>query len=152
MKCYFTFTRSKLFALLASVAVFALIALQFFGASADSAPDGSTNAKRLEYISGLSAPETEEEYTEKLITVPTEFSDVYEQYNKLQKKAGFDLKKYSGENLVCYSYKFRLSDGAVNLLVYNGRIVGGDIADYSANGVMLPLCRINGDTNGKTTT
>lgn len=150
MKCYFTFTRSKLFALLAALSVSALTVMQFFGASADSALNGATNAKRLEYISGLYAPETEEEYTEKIITVPTEFSDVYEQYNKLQKKAGFDLKKYSGENLICYSYKFRFSDGAVNLLVYGGRIVGGDIADYSADGVMLPLC--NGDRNGKTKT
>ena len=58
-----------------------------------SALDGSTNAKRINFISRLGYEVDENSVKSKDITIPMNFSDVYTEYNKLQKKAGFDLYK-----------------------------------------------------------
>ena len=82
-------------------------------------------------------------------------NQTYRNYNELQKKAGFDLSAYKGSKAKVYTYKvlsygpFKAQDNArLNLIVYNGRIIGGDISTVAINGVMLPLLR--GQTNGET--
>ena len=75
-------------------------------------------------------------------TVPAEEEAVYEEYNKLQSEAGFDLDKYAGETLMRYT--FRLNDYGddnvyANVLVFNRTVVGGDISQRALNGYMYPL-------------
>ncbi len=82
---------------------------------------------------------------EKEVEIPYKFSDVYEQYNSLQQKAGYNLKEYCGKKVVHYTLK--LSDETRNdvyahLLVYNGYVIGGDISAIAVDdGYMLPLIK-----------
>lgn len=78
-----------------------------------------------------------------MVTIPSHFDNVYENYNIIQKKAGYDLKKYSGKTV--WRYTFRVinlsSDHEVraNILLFNNRIIGGDVMSTALNGFMYPL-------------
>ena len=78
-----------------------------------------------------------------LVTIPDKFDDVYENYNVLQKKAGFDLEKYRGKNV--WRYTFRVlnfdkdSNIRANLLVYNNEIIGGDVMMFFGYAVFFVI-------------
>ena len=78
-----------------------------------------------------------------LVSIPSEFDDVYENYNALQREAGFDLKKYSGKNVWRYSYRVTnmgtTQEIRANLLVYQDKVIGGDVMSTSIGGFMVPL-------------
>ena len=73
------------------------------------------------------------------VTIPAEFDKVFQSYNELQKKQGFDLTKYLKKNVTRYSYRitnYPDYDGDVlaNVLIYKNRVIGGDICSTDANG------------------
>lgn len=78
-----------------------------------------------------------------LVTIPGEFDDVYENYNALQREAGFDLKRYSGKTV--WRYSFRVTNMGTtqeiraNLLLYKNKVIGGDVMSTSIGGFMVPL-------------
>ena len=79
-------------------------------------------------------------FDEAEFTVPEGF--VYENYNTLQKEAGFDLTPY--RNLKLKRYSFYLKDGEnliANILFHGNKICGGDISNPSLSGFMLPLTK-----------
>ncbi len=100
--------------------------------------DISTNAKRVEYIKSLGVMLLNEEATTKEITIPQEFSDVYNKYNELQRETKFDLNAYKGKKVTIYTYNCD-KERVVNLIVYKGRLIGGDISETKLHGVMKPL-------------
>ena len=68
------------------------------------------------------------------------FGDVYTEYNKLQKKAGFDLYKNRGKNATVFTYVLLYKeDTELHLIICDGEIIGGDIASVKLNGEMKPL-------------
>ncbi len=138
MKLYFTFTRARLAAVFLCFLIFIIIAGQF-SSVAGTPKYGDTNAHRIEYISslGYNVDETCEDTKE--VVIPTVFSDVYLKYNKLQNEAGFDLTAYKGCKVIRYTYKIIDSEERIDLLVFNGRIIGGDIITYELNGQIKPL-------------
>ncbi len=77
------------------------------------------------------------------VTIPSKFGDVYENYNLLQKQAGYDLSEYKGKTVTRYTYSVSDYSGddnvTVNLLCYGGKIIGGDICSAALDGFMLPL-------------
>ena len=77
------------------------------------------------------------------IKLPSEFNDIYENYNDLQKKAGFDISIYSGKTVKKLSYRATGYDDVVfvNLLVYGDKIIGGDISSTALDGFMKPLIK-----------
>lgn len=76
----------------------------------------------------------------KKTVIPKSFGSVYENYNLLQKKAGLDLEPYRGREAFVYTYRLADAPGtAVNLIVVDGCIVGGDISSTALDGFMLPL-------------
>lgn len=102
--------------------------------------DGSTNAIRVSYLErlGYSVEDTNMSY--KQITIPQEFSDVYLKYNDIQKKAGFDLQNYKGKKATVYTYPIQHDENVnVTLIVCDGVIIGGDIAETLVSGEMKPL-------------
>ncbi len=122
------------------------LALILIICTAADEPDGSTPESIVSFIKdcgySVASPVTKE------ITIPAEFSDVYESYNKLQKEQGFDLSKYRGESAVSYTFPvigYINERGEaeeyveVHIIVYDGRIVGGDIANTRLNGFMKKL-------------
>ena len=82
------------------------------------------------------------------IVIPAEFSEVYERYNNLQKKQGYDLSAYRGETATRYTFQvlnFTEYDGSTcdnaeaHLLVCGGKIIGGDVCSLSISGRMVGI-------------
>lgn len=132
------FTRILLSAVILITAVTAVIC----NVSADE-PDGSTAALVAAFIEEngykVSSPLTKE------ITIPSEFSDVYEKYNELQRRQGFDLRRHKGKSAVSYTFNVTGyvdkngkpdSDVQIHIIVCDGKIVAADIASTKLDGFM----------------
>ena len=66
---------------------------------------------------------------------------MFDRYNALQKSQGYDLTQYAGKTVMRYVYKITNYPGATDpvhatILVYKNQIIGGDITDTSASGIM----------------
>ena len=106
--------------------------------------DGSTNAKRVSFLQSLGVEVDETADDIKDITIPENFSDVYEKYNLLQIENGFNLKNYKGKPAKVYTYTVK-DDGetVVHLIICSDKIIGGDIASLKIDGNMTGLQRKN---------
>lgn len=136
---YITLTKKRLFVILcAAVAVF-LCLTQFISVKAEGVKL-STNAQRVEYIKTLGVTLISDEYTKKNIVIPQDFNDVYSKYNRLQKSAGFDLSNYRGKTVTVYTYNCE-QDKAVSLMIFENRLIGGDVAETKLHGSMTALRR-----------
>ncbi len=130
-------SKKMLFAAVAAAALMLVFALMPQGVAAE------TEDQRLEFIHSLGyevsgAPEVVN------VMIPAEFESVYKAYNNLQKEAGMDLYKYRGKTAAMYTYvmqNYEYSDSVVylHLLVYRGKVIGGDISSAELNGFMKPL-------------
>lgn len=134
---YITLTKKRIFILLCVIVLVFLILIQFFSVKADYI-DVSTNAKRVAYITALGITLKSDEFSKKDTVIPWQFGDVYNKYNTLQKQSGFDLSSYKGQNITIYTYNYDTYK-VVNLIVYKGGLIGGDICDLQIDGQMLPL-------------
>ncbi len=106
----------------------------------------STQTQQLEFIASLGYTVNTEPDNVEEIVIPQEFDDVYTQYNDIQKAADLDLSKYKGCNAKKWTYTITNYPGyenrdciKINLIVYNGRIIGGDICSVELDGFMNPL-------------
>ena len=123
--------------------ILAVLLLGQFNSCAISEKNAVTHKQRIDFISNLGYSVDEASSTQKNIIIPYEFSDVYINYNDLQIKAGYNLKEYKGKKVILYSYPI-INDGQaknINLLVYNGIIIGGDVSDLSIRGEIVPLLK-----------
>lgn len=73
------------------------------------------------------------------IVIPAEFDEDYEKYNSFQKLSGFDLSKYKGKRAKKYTYRVinypdSSKDVVGNIIVYNGKAIGGDISSSALDG------------------
>lgn len=80
------------------------------------------------------------------VTIPAEFDKVYQNYNELQKKQGFDLTKYLKKDVMRYTYRitnYPDYDGEVyvNFLIHKNKVIGGDVCSADANGFIHGLDR-----------
>lgn len=127
--------------LLAAAGIWALT--RVFGGGSSGIP-GETNQQRIEYIesfgwnTGVTHCDLEE------IRIPVNFDEIYEEYNDLQKKQGFDLRSYRAHSVKKYTYEISRSDDDplplyAELLVENGVIIGADITSAEAGGMMTVL-------------
>lgn len=74
------------------------------------------------------------------VLIPYEFNSVYSEYNELQKQAGFNLLDYAGKTVLKETFcVLDERETVVNVLSYNGKVIGGDISSTAANGYILPL-------------
>lgn len=85
-----------------------------------------------------------DEPSTKTVTLPEVFSDIYSNYNALQLSAGYDLSLYKGCEVIIYSYQINAPDGyegecLANIIVYNNRVIGGDVSSAMLGGYMLPI-------------
>ncbi len=102
---------------------------------------GETPEQRIEFLESFGWEITPEPIEEREVIIPTEFSEVYEKYNTMQKSQGFDIEPYKG--IVCMQYIYMVenypeTDKEVHatLLVCEGKIIGGDISCAEADGFM----------------
>ena len=89
-------------------------------------------------------PSTE---TVQKVKIPQEFDEVFEEYNKLQKMCGFDLRRYRGKTAERYTYivrnfPYETSEPVyVNLYIYQNTMIAGDCMTRALDGFMLPIDR-----------
>ena len=72
-------------------------------------------------------------------TIPEAFNDVYTRYNNLLKESGYDLSPYKGKTCKRYTYLIPSQNARANIIVYDGKIIGGDISGITLDGIMLPI-------------
>lgn len=138
MKFFITLSRRHLAVILAVVLISLVISGWALTEKANLI-NGSTNALRTEYIRSLGFEPDDSDTEAKEIIIPQSFNEVYSEYNNLQKRAGFDLKNYRGKKATLYTYSLSGTDKKLHLIVLNGYVIGGDIADVKVDGEMLPL-------------
>lgn len=108
--------------------------------SASTEEERQNFAKQLGFTV-LSEPENVSD-----VIIPQEFDEVYTQYNELQKQAELDLEPYKGCTVKKWTYIItdypeyeNQTCIRLNLLVYKGKIIGGDVCNIELDGFMLPL-------------
>lgn len=109
-----------------------------------SAVDVSTNAKRVNFLKSLGWAVSGEPIEVIEVVIPTQFDEVYNKYNTIQRAQGYDLTQYKGARAKRWSYEIRNYPGGgtgvrANLLEYNGILIGGDISSVAINGFMRGL-------------
>ncbi len=75
------------------------------------------------------------------VIIPEEFNDVYQNYNAIQKQQEMDLSRYKGKRVKKWTYQIMnypdKPEGVfANLLVADGRVIGGDISSTELGGFM----------------
>ena len=139
----------KVIAILAAVAalIIGLIALlgDGDGSAATSANTAvSANDDRVKFLTDLGWEVTTSPAETSQVRIPQEQSEVFDRYNALQKSQGYDLNAYAGKNVMRYVYKIENYPGATEpvyatLLIYKNQVIGGDITNTAADGMIRPL-------------
>ncbi len=106
----------------------------------------STDEERLNFISQIGCTVEKEPVGVSEVLIPQEFDEIYTQYNELQLLSGFDLNDYKGCTVKKWTYQvtdhpeYENSENVrLTLLVYKGKIIGGDICSTELDGAILPL-------------
>ena len=127
---------------LAAAAFFALAALLYFS----GCPYGelSTTEGRCAYLAARGYTADPASETVREITLPREFDDILEDYNRLQLTAGYDL--HAGAGRTCLICQYELIDypgwdGRVIATLYlcRGRVIAGDVHTASIEGFLRAL-------------
>ena len=112
-----------------------------------------TNDDRRAFLSSLGYEVSEKETESAKVKIPSEFDKIYAGYNEIQKEQGFDLSKYKNKEIERYTYtvtNYAGYEGTVyaNLLIYRGKIVGGDICSADSSGFVHGLEKANANVVG----
>lgn len=108
---------------------------------------GKTGEQRKSFLQSFGWEVSDEPDEILEITIPESFDAVYEEYNNIQKTQQMDLSKYKGKRCKKYTYAvFNYPDYPegvfATILVYNGKIIGGDVSclieDGFTHGFALP--------------
>ena len=99
---------------------------------------------RLKFISDFGWIVDEDPVEVRQIAIPQEFDDVYNNYNQIQLSQGFDLTGFAGRSAKRWTYVIRnypdvSSDEdyvRINLLICDGKIIGGDVCSIKLDGFM----------------
>lgn len=77
--------------------------------------------------------------SESRVLIPRVFSDVFENYNRLQKQQGFDLSGYCGLEVELYTYTvLNYGENVVaQLYVLGGSVIGADVHSTQLDGFMM---------------
>lgn len=113
--------------------------------------DGESTYSRIQFLTSLGYKVDVSSEEEQELRIPMEFNDVYSNYNEIQKEIGTDLYCYRGAECTRFTYTTEIENEIyrINLIVYDNRIIGGDVCTASLNGVMMPLAVQNsGGENG----
>ena len=102
------------------------------------------NQERLNFISQFGWEVEAEPVEVSEVIIPQEFDDVYNKYNEIQLMQGCDLRDYSGERVKRWTYIIKNYPGysekdtcvRINLLVFDGIVIGGDVSSTELSGFM----------------
>lgn len=129
--------------LLAAIVLIVLLAVSGgSGSSGDTLPAGNTNDERVAYLATFGWSVNAEPTETQRVKIPdTADNKVFARYNDLQKSQGFDLTDYAGKEAERYVYEVLNYPEAsapvyASVLVYDGRIIGGDVTDTAPDGLI----------------
>ena len=135
----------KKIALIAAAVVALVVGLiVLFGgndAAPTSAPSVSNNDARVAFLKSFGWEVSTSPTESSQVRIPSESTEVFDRYNTLQKSQGYDLTQYAGKTVMRYVYQVHNYPGATEpvyatLLVYKNQIIGGDVTDTAAKGVI----------------
>lgn len=137
----------KIAIVLAAVVAVILAIVLLFGGSNDNPASVSTgttvsnNDARVKFLTDFGWQVSSSPTESSQVRIPEEQTEVYSRYNALQKSQGYDLSQYAGKTVMRYVYKINNFPGATEpvyatLLVYKNQVIGGDITDTAAKGVV----------------
>ena len=100
-----------------------------------------SNEDRIKFLEQFGWQVNSEPIESEEVVIPAEFDKVFAGYNEIQKTQGLDLGKYKKKKLTRYTYEvtnYEDYEGTVyaNLLVYRGKVVGGDICSADSHGFL----------------
>ena len=80
------------------------------------------------------------------VVIPRTFSSVFEEYNELQKRQGFDLSQYCGMEVTMYTYRvtnpeYDGDEVLAVLYVLDDKVIGGDVHSTALDGFMVGVVR-----------
>lgn len=137
----------------AAIAITAVVATAIVLAGRVGQPvakdDGAVNYKaenseqRIAFISQFGWKVSEEPSEVREVLIPEKFEDGYTEYAEMNKAQNLDLEIYKGLRAKRWTYDVlnypsKEDSGAVqiNLLIYNGRVIGGDVSSLESGGFM----------------
>jgi len=99
------------------------------------------NTERVSFLKQFGWDTSEEPTEIKEVVIPADFNEVYQKYNAIQLKQNLDLLKLKTKRVKRYTYEVKNYPGVTtgvraNLLVYEDKIVGGDISTVELDGFM----------------
>jgi hypothetical protein len=159
----FKHNRKKTVAVLAVllVAVTAVIVLvSLHNASPQAVSSGkkyslsaSTNEERVAFFKQFGWNVNAEPIDSGEVAVPEKFNDVYFAYNNIQKEQGLDLLPYAGKTVQQWIYAVmnypQQETMRGTVLVYNGKVIGGDLSTPQLDGFMTGFDgQLSDDSNG----
>ena len=136
--------KKKIAIILAAVLALVVGLVMLFDGN-DSQPTASTNVSnndaRVAFLKSFGWDVVTSPVESSQVRIPAESSDVFDRYNQLQKSQGYDLSAYAGKTVMRYVYKINNYPNATEpvyatLLVYKNQIIGGDVTDTGAKGVV----------------
>ena len=154
----------KKIAIVVAAVVVVIAALALLLSGGESAPTSAptnvvNNDDRVNFLTGFGWEVTTSPVESNQVRIPDKTSEVFERYNALQKSQGYDLSNYAGTTVMRYVYKINNYPGATEpvyatLLISKNQIIGGDITDTSAKGVIrsfkMPTSSVPGSTSPTT--
>ena len=135
--------KKKIALVVAAVVALVVGLIVLFGGN-DAAPTSATvsnNDARVAFLKSFGWEVTTSPTESSQVRIPADSSEVFDRYNALQKSQGYDLSQYAGKTVMRYVYQIHNYPGATEpvyatLLVYKNQIIGGDVTDTAAKGVI----------------
>ena len=154
--------KKKLIAILAAIAAVLALLLMFTGGGDDTntaataSQSMATNDARVQFLKDFGWDVAASPVESGQVKIPEASSQVFDRYNALQKSQGYDLSRFAGKTVMRYVYKIKNYPGATDpvyatLLVYKDQVIGGDVTDTSAKGVIRGF-QMPGSNPGTTAT
>ena len=129
--------------LVAAAAVIVALILLFGGRDAAPTAAGTVtnNDARVEFLKSFGWQVNTSPTESSQVKIPEESTEIFDRYNALQKSQGYDLTQYAGKAVMRYVYQVNNYPNATEpvyatLLVYKNQIIGGDVTDTAAKGVV----------------
>ena len=151
-------SKTKLFAagliLLAAIILIVVFVTAGGGETGEIIPVGETNDDRVAYLASFGWSVNAQPKQTQQVKIPDSAENkVFARYNELQLSQGFDLTKYAGKEATRYVYEILNYPEAeepvyASILVYDGKIIGGDITDSSPNGLIHGFQMPSGSNTG----
>lgn len=108
--------------------------------------DSSSNTINIEYAKNMGWELLPSPVEISHFKIPVEFDSVYETYNSVQKKSGFDLEPFKGKSVTRYTYNIQNHEMAdsmnvfMGIIVFESRIIAADIYSTDMEGFLHGIC------------